>query len=95
MERLEKIEPESWARETLGQELNRSNHMLDQAEEEFETAVAHFAGGRTRGLFGGPGASRPKHKPSGEFRSMFRNGLAFNLPVVLLGALALILYLLR
>ena len=95
LERLEHIEPEAWPRESLGQELNRANLMLDQAEEEFDGAVAHFAGGRTRGLFGGGGVRAKSAKPAGEFRSMLRNGLAFNLPVVILGTLALLLYLLK
>ena len=32
---------------------------------------------------------------SGDFARQFRNGLAFNLPVIILGAIALIIYLLK
>ena len=94
LERIERIEPESWPREMLSQELSRANLMLEQAEEEFEGAVAHFATGRTRGLFG---VGRPgrKAKMEGEFLPMLKNGLAFNLPVISLGAIALLIYLVK
>ncbi|NIP92133.1 MAG: hypothetical protein GWO24_01095, partial [Akkermansiaceae bacterium] len=52
--RIENIEPEAWHREVLGTELSRALLMLEQAEEEFESALAHFEGGRARGVLGGP-----------------------------------------
>jgi DNA repair exonuclease SbcCD ATPase subunit len=98
LDRLENIEPESWPKETLSQELNRALTMLDQAEDEFDSAVDHFANGRTRGIFGnGPaGATRKQAKAaSSDFVTNMKNGLAFNLPVVVLGGIAVILYLLK
>lgn len=95
LDRIEKIEPEAWPYEMMNTELTRSLTMLDQAEEEFEGAVAHFAGGRARGLFGGPGASGRSRKSQGEFVTMMKNGLAFNIPIIVLGALALLLYLVK
>lgn len=95
LDRIEKVEPESWARESLGSELNRALVMLDQAEEEFDSAVAHFAGGRTRGLFGNSGPKSTKAKSQGDFVGMMKNGVAFNLPIVILGGFALLLYLFK
>lgn len=96
LDRLENIEPEAWPRETLSHELSRALAMLDQAEEEFEGAVAHFSGGRSRGIFGNGGSSRRTSKKSdGDFMVNVRNGLAFNLPVIVLGATALLVYLLK
>jgi len=99
LDRLEKIEPESWPREVLGQELNRALAMLDQAEDEFEGAVAHFSNGRTRGVFGNPGVgarqSRSNPTSSNDFMTTMKNGLAFNLPVIVIGTIALLLYLLK
>ena len=40
---------------------------VDMSREEFESAVSHFAGGRTRGIFGNPGSSRGKPHVRGEF----------------------------
>ena len=99
LDRLEKIEPESWPREALGQELNRALAMLDQAEDEFDGAVAHFSNGRTRGIFGnaGPGArpSRSSQNAPVDFLTTMKNGLAFNLPVIVIGSIALLIYLLK
>lgn len=98
LERLENIEPESWPKESLSQDLNRALTMLDQAEDEFDSAVDHFANGRTRGIFGsGPVRSSRKAAtvaPS-DFITNLKNGLAFNLPVVVLGGIAVIIYLLK
>lgn len=98
LDRLENIEPESWPRETLSHELSRSLAMLDQSEEEFEGAVAHFSSGRSRGIFGNGGSSRGTAKKAAadnDFMQTIKNGLAFNLPVVVLGALALLVYLVK
>lgn len=93
--RLEKVEPESWPRESLAAELNRALAMLDQAEEEFDGAVAHFAGARARGLFGSSGSKGIKARADHDFVAMMKNGIAFNMPVIVLGGLALLLYLFR
>lgn len=95
LDRLEKIEPEAWSRESLAPELNRALATLDQAEEEFEGAVAHFSGGRTRGIFGNGSARRPSAKTDSDFVQTLKNGLAFNLPILSLGTIALIVYLLK
>ena len=99
LERLEKIEPEAWPREALAQELNRVLAMLDQAEDEFEGAVAHFSNGRTRGLFGNPGVgarpSRGNQSTTVDFMTTLKNGLAFNLPVIVVGTIAILLYLVK
>lgn len=97
LDRLENIEPESWPRETLAHELTRSLAMLDQSEEEFEGAVAHFSSGRSRGIFGNGGSSRAtaKKPADSDFLQTLKNGLAFNLPVVALGTVALLVYLVK
>tara|TARA_B100000809_G_scaffold171560_1_gene168891 strand:+ start:204 stop:833 length:630 start_codon:yes stop_codon:yes gene_type:complete len=96
LSRIERIEPEGWQRDSLNAELDRSLLMLNQAEDEFESAVSHFASGRTRGIFGNPtsGGSRIRGTHT-DFMSSVKNGLAFNLPIVLLGALALIIILFK
>ncbi len=92
--RIEKMEPEGWQRESLHAELERAHGMLEQAEEEFESACNHFAGGRTRGVFGNANTSG-KARGGGHFSANFRAGLAYNLPLVVLGAAALIILLLK
>ena len=95
LDRIEKIEPESWPREVLDPELKRAHQMLEQAEEEFEGVVAHFATGRSRDLFGGSPGRRRKSRSESDFVTSMKSGLAFNLPVMLLGTLALVIYLLK
>jgi chromosome segregation ATPase len=91
--RVEQVEPEGWQRDSLGAELDRALLLLEQAEEEFESAVSHFAGGRTRGIFGNPTLSGGKLRGTrGEFMTNLKNGMAFNLPIIVLGALALLVY---
>lgn len=93
LDRIEKIEPEGWPREELEAELERSLLVLDKAEEEFESAVAAFSGSRSHNIFG-PTAPRGAAR-SDDFRTTMKNGLAFHMPLVVLGAIALILYLIK
>lgn len=99
LEKINQLNPDGWNNESLQQDLTRAISVLDLAEDEFEQACDHFAGGRSASIFGGS-VSKPKRTSTAsagdsEFLTMFRNGLAFNLPVVLLGALALLVYLLK
>lgn len=93
--RLERVEPEGWQRDALDAELDRAIVMLDQAEEEFEGAVSHFAGGRARGIFGNPAAGGKVRGVSTDFMTNLRSGLAYNLPIVILGTLALLILLFK
>ena len=92
--RIEKVEPEGWQRDALDGELNRALAMLDQAEEEFESAVAHFSGGRAGSAFGSF-ASGPRTRSSDGFRANLKAGFAYNLPLLLLGITALLIMLYR
>lgn len=97
LDRIERIECEAWPKDSLQSELNRAMSILDQAEDEFSTAVTHFAEGRSRGIFGTGGSSSrsSKMRSPTDFRTSLMNGLAFNLPVVSLGAIALLVYLIK
>jgi len=100
LEKINQLNPDGWNNESLRQDLTRAISVLDLAEDEFEQACDHFSGGRSASIFGGTGGAKSKRVSANvasdsEFLTMFRNGLAFNLPVVLLGALALLVYLLK
>ena len=90
--RIEKVEPEGWQREAFNGELTRALAMLDQAEEEFDSAVAHFSGGRAGGVFGSLSGG-PKPRAGYGFGAGLKAGFAYNLPLLLLGVLALIILL--
>ena len=98
MDKLDKINPESWAREHLPEKLDRSIMTLDMATDEYDQAAAHFEGGRYGAIFGRASKRSRTRNPGGhgsEFLHNLRNGLAFNLPLCALGGAALVIYLLK
>jgi len=99
LDKLQKIVPENWSRESLPDKLERATMALDIAADEFDQAAAHFEGTRSGAIFGRPGKggrSRGRSaRGESEFSVQFKNGLAFNLPLMFLGGAALIVYLLK
>lgn len=98
LDKLEKINPESWTRDNLSEKLERSIMAVDVASDEYEQAATHFEGGRSGAIFGRAskrGRSRSRTAPSSEFFLNLRNGLAFNLPLCALGGVALLIYLFK
>ena len=94
LQRIESLNPESWPKESLNADLQNALSTLDKAEDEYEQAVSYFTGTRKSGIFGGGGSS---HRAAGssDFATTLRNGLAFNLPVIVLGAIAILVYLVK
>ncbi len=92
LSKLQKINPESWTTANLANGLERAMALADHAEDEYSQAADHFSRSRSGSIFQG---GRSRRMVSGDFARQFRNGLAFNLPVLLLGAAALIVYLLK
>lgn len=99
LDKLQKLVPENWPRESLPDKLERSSMALDIAIDEYDQAASHFEGTRSGAIFGraakgGHSRSRSLSGDS-EFMTQFKNGMAFNLPIVLLGGAALVAYLLK
>ena len=98
LDKIQKFTPENWTRDNLPEKLERATMVIDLAADEYEQAAAHFQGTRSGSIFGHPskrGRATARGRQTGEFAAQLRNGLAFNLPVVVLGAAALIVYLLK
>ncbi|MBK1881504.1 hypothetical protein JIN85_03695 [Luteolibacter pohnpeiensis] len=96
LEKIQKINPENWTRDNLHDKLERATMVVDIATDEYDQAAAHFQKGRSGAIFGAPSKrSRQAAKTSGDsdFAMHFRNGLAFNLPIIILGGIALLAYL--
>ncbi len=90
---IEGINPESWSRENLGTYLQKAISDLEKAEEDYDQAVEHFTtNGRNRVFGSSRGGFKRMSSGSGEFATNFKNGLAFNLPIILLGTVGLIAY---
>lgn len=93
---IESINPESWGRDNLSSYLQKAISDLEKAEEDYDQAVEHFTNnGRNRVFGSSRGGFKRMGTSSGEFTTNLKNGLAFNLPVLVLGTAALIAYLTR
>ncbi|MGJ8673243.1 hypothetical protein [Rubritalea sp.] len=93
-QKIEGVNPQSWTRDELKIELNRAISLLDLAEDEYEEAMAHFKGGRRSGVFSTTKKSPKKGAadPS-EFGNQFKQGFAFNLPLIITATIAYAIYL--
>lgn len=82
--KINTLVPQSWSRDNLKQELTRSISILDHAEDEYEEAMQHFKNGRRSGVLT---PSKKKKQgadaASNDFGSNFKQGLAFNLPLII------------
>jgi len=98
LEKINKYNPENWTRENLSEKLERASMSLDIAADEYDQAANYFTNGRCAAIFGKPskrGRANHRKMESSEFTVNLRNGFAFNLPVVVLGGIALLVYLTR
>lgn len=95
LNRVESLNPEAWPKDALSIELEKALVILDKADDEFEQAASHFSETRKSGLFNGQTRSFLGSSAQGGFLNMIRNGFAFNLPVILLGSAAIVIYYLK
>ena len=97
LDKIQKLNPESWSRDHLAEKLEKASMTIDIAADEYDQAAAHFEGGRSGAIFGRTSkrgrTATVRRAGSSEFMANLRNGFAFNLPLVLLGGLALLVYL--
>lgn len=92
LSKIEKLNPEGWARDQLATHLDRALAIVEHAEDEYGQAAEHFSRSRSASIF--QGVRRAKG-PRSEFSHQFLRGLAFNLPIIVLGGSALLIYLLK
>jgi len=98
LDKIQKLNPDNWTRDNLSEKLERATMAIDLADDEFDQAAAHFEGSRSGAIFGRPskrGRASKSHGAGSEFMTNLRNGFAFNLPVCVLGCVAVIIYLLK
>lgn len=96
LDKLQKLNPESWTRDSLPEKLEKASMSIDIATDEYDQAAAHFEGSRSGAIFGRAskrGRNSRAKAASSEFMVNLKNGFAFNLPIVILGGLALLAYL--
>jgi Asp-tRNA(Asn)/Glu-tRNA(Gln) amidotransferase B subunit len=98
LDKVQKLNPENWTRENTLEKLERADLLIDLAADEYDQAAAHFDGTRSGAIFGRAskrGRTSTRSAGTGEFVTNLRNGFAFNLPILVLGGLALAVYLLK
>lgn len=103
LQKIDAINHESWSKDDLKHELNRAISVLDHAEDEFDEALAYFSNSSHSNVFGGSSKPSKKARSSSnnnsgtksEFQAMLKQGLAFNMPIFILGLLALIAYVMK
>lgn len=99
LDKIQKFSPENWSRDQLSEKLEKASMAIDIAADEYDQAAAHFVNGRSGAIFGRPSkrsrSANSRNAASSEFSVNLRNGFAFNLPILILGGLALAIYLVR
>jgi hypothetical protein len=98
LDKIQKFTPENWTRENTSEKLERATISIDLAADEYDQAAAHFEGSRSGAIFGRAskrGRNSARSSPTGDFMTNLRNGFAFNLPILALGGLAIVVYLLK
>ena len=96
LDKIQKFNPENWTRENLPEKLERASMAADIAADEYDQAAAHFENGRSGAIFGRPSKrGRTLRGGPSEFGVNLKNGFAFNLPILGLGLIALVVYLMK
>lgn len=99
LDKIQKHDPEKWTRDNLHERLDKALIVTDMAADEYDQAAAYFEGTRAGGIFGRSAkGGRKRMKPRGGeegFKAQVVSGLAFNLPIVGLGVLAIVAYLIK
>jgi Asp-tRNA(Asn)/Glu-tRNA(Gln) amidotransferase B subunit len=96
LDKIQKFNPESWTRDNLAEKLDRATMATDIASDEYDQAAAHFENSRSGAIFGRASKrGRALRNAAGDFQANLKNGFAFNLPIVILGAIALFIYLVK
>ncbi|MBC7980137.1 MAG: hypothetical protein H7Y36_06200 [Armatimonadetes bacterium] len=99
LDKIQKHDPEKWTRDTLQDKLEKATMVVDLAADEYDQAAAYFEGSRARGIFGRAskgGRRRVKsRRGDSDFQTQLWSGFAFNLPIIALGGVALIVYLIK
>jgi hypothetical protein len=99
LDKIQKHDPEKWTRDNLHEKLDKATIVTDLAADEYDQAAAYFEGSRAGAIFGRASKDSRKRarsrKGTSEFGTQLLNGLAFNLPILVLGGVALVVYLVK
>ncbi|MEM1294073.1 MAG: hypothetical protein AAGH89_01835 [Verrucomicrobiota bacterium] len=83
---IETIHPENWNDEEIHLELSRAQSIMDEAQEDYSSAVDKIAGLNSKGL-----GSLANSKLAGTYVQSLRSGIFSWLPLLILGIVAAVL----
>ncbi len=98
LDKIQKFNPDNWTRDNLSEKLERAAMAIEVAEDEYDQAAAHFEGSRSGAIFGRTSKRGRTHKglaATTELMTQLRQGLFFHLPMLVLGSVWLVVYLLK
>ncbi len=87
LQSLQTIDPRKWKKTKMAEEVERALDILETCEDDYEDIAANISEGRRRGLLTGA-----KSATQDSFTQTLKQGFAFNLPILILGAIALIIF---
>jgi len=90
LQTLQAVNPQKWKKTKMAEEVESAMSLLENCETDFEDVASNITEGRRRGFL-----SANKTVATDSFTDTLRQGLAFNLPIVILGTIALLVYLSR
>lgn len=88
LQTLQGIDPRKWKKTKLSEEVEFAMEILERCESDFEEIAANISEGRRRGFL-----ATHKTASNESFSHTLRQGFAFNLPIIILGSIALIVFL--
>lgn len=90
LQTLQGMDPRKWKKTKMNEEVDNAMEVLERCENDFDDISSQISEGRRRGFLATKsGAS------SETFTHTLRQGFAFNLPLIILGSIALLVFLNR
>lgn len=89
LELAEALDAEKWSPERLDTDLEAAHATIDEANEEFDLAADYFS---KSGSAAGRSPIFDHGRSEHDFGSQFLQGLAFNLPLIIFGAVVTVLF---
>ena len=90
LQTLQNIDPRKWKKTKMPEEVQNALDILETCEHDFEELSSTISEGRRRGFL-----TKSKSPATESFSTTLKQGFAFNLPLIVLSAIALLVYLTR
>jgi DNA repair exonuclease SbcCD ATPase subunit len=95
LNKIIKFDPDTWSRENLRANLDKSIAVIDTASDEYDQASQYFSSMRSAHVFSGSKKTKKsvvRGEEMSDFIVQLKKGLAFNLPIIVLAIIGLAVY---